>query len=124
MHLYDKHTLWMHFIKIQQQALLNMKVKNWSRSGLRDSTLTLMARLTADGGPLGQDGDGPHRRVLQLLDGAALGAPAVGADPQEVTDLLRSLGGVQDAPAFRPSNTELSLTHIRGCKADAGGTCP
>lgn len=55
-------------------------------------------RLTADGGPLRQDGDGSHRGVLQVLDGTVFGAPAVGADPQEMTHLVRSLTGVQDAP--------------------------
>lgn len=54
--------------------------------------------LTADGGPLRQDGDGSHRGVLQVLDGTVFGAPAVGADPQEMTHLVRSLTGVQDAP--------------------------
>lgn len=47
--------------------------------------------LTADGGPLGQDGDGADCSVLQLLDRTVLGPPAVRTDPQEVTDLIRSL---------------------------------
>lgn len=55
--------------------------------------------LTADGGPLRQDSDGSHRGVLQVLDGTVFGTPAVGADPQEMTHLVRSLTGVQDAPA-------------------------
>lgn len=62
-------------------------------------------RLTADGGSLGQDGDGSHGGVLQLVDGAVLGPPAVGADPQEVTDLVGPLTGVQDPPGSKHKHT-------------------
>lgn len=79
--------------------------------------------LTADGGPLGQDGDGAHGGVLQLVDGAVLGPPAVGADPQEMSDLIGPLRGVQDSPAAKakprvqllrkPGGSERRLTNCK-----------
>lgn len=33
------------------------------------------------------------------MDGAAFGPPAVGADPQEMADVVGPLGGVEDPPA-------------------------
>ena len=61
---------------------------------------------TADHGSLGQNGDGPHGRVLQLVDGAVLGPPTVGADPHEVAHLVGPLAGVQNAPAGQHRMTQ------------------
>lgn len=57
--------------------------------------------LTADGGPLWQDGDGADCSVFQLLDRTVLGPPTVRTDPQEVADLIRSLRGIQDSSGWK-----------------------
>lgn len=56
--------------------------------------------LTTDGGSLWQDSHSSHSSILQLVDGAVFGPPAVRANPQEVTHLVRSLTGIQDPPVI------------------------
>ena len=87
-----------------------------SRGGWRDER-------TADHGPLGQDGDGAHRRVLQLVDGAVLGPPAVGADPHEVAHLVRPLAGVQDPPVGPRRMTQWLTAHSSQGHAKRAHVC-
>lgn len=68
-------------------------------------------RLTTDSCPFWQNGNGSHSSILQLVDWTVFGSPAVGTNPQEVTDLLGSLGGVQDSPAPE-RNTESKETDL------------
>lgn len=70
--------------------------------------------LTLDGGSLGQDGDGSLGDVLLLQQGAHLGAPRVRAHPEEMTHLIRPLGGRQDLPAEKREfgHKSIAFKHI------------
>lgn len=61
---------------------------------------------TFNGGAFGQYSDCSHRHILELVDGAALGPPAVGSNPQEMAHLIGPLGGIENSPA-RASMCEL-----------------
>lgn len=76
-------------------------------------------KLTANGGSLWQYSDGSYSSILQLVDGTVFGPPAVRANPQEMTDLVSSLTGIQDPPAFKRT---LSLNRtLTVCVCPHGG---
>lgn len=92
----------------QQKKGMNKQAKH-IHTGQPKNTIQLNDP-TADGGSLRQDSDGSYSSVLQLVDGTVLGPPAVWADPQEMTDLVRSLTGIQDAPGVKHTP---SLSHMQ-----------
>ncbi len=61
---------------------------------------------TFNGRALGQYSDCSHRYILELVDRAALGPPAVRSNPQEMAHLIGPLGGIENSPA-RASMCEL-----------------
>lgn len=71
----------------------------------QNSTGTLTAcsvcarTITFNGGAFGQDSDCSHCYILELVDGAALGPPAVRSNPQEMAHLIGPLGGIENSPA-------------------------
>lgn len=54
---------------------------------------------TFNGGAFGQDRDCSHCYILELVDGAALGPPAVRSNPQEMAHLIGPFGGIENSPA-------------------------
>lgn len=52
---------------------------------------------TFNGGAFGQNCDRSHRHLLQLVDRAALGPPAVGSNPQEMAHLVGPLGSIENS---------------------------
>lgn len=58
-----------------------------------------MCASTFDGGAFGQYSDCSHCYILELVDRAALGPPAVGSNPQEMAHLIGPLGGIENSPA-------------------------
>lgn len=51
---------------------------------------------TFNGGAFGQDCDGSHCHVLQLVDRTALGPPAVRSNPQEMAHLIGPFGSIEN----------------------------
>lgn len=54
---------------------------------------------TFNGGAFGQYSDCTHCYILELVDRAALGTPAVRSNPQEMAHLIGPLGGIENSPA-------------------------
>lgn len=91
---------------VGQRAALEVAIKGCGekKSVSQDALqhfLQTSVLLTVHRRPLGQDGDGSLRHTLLSHHRGDLGAPAVGAHPQEVTGQVVLFGRVQDPPAKR-----------------------
>lgn len=66
--------------------------------------------LTGDSGSFWQDGDGTDCGVLEALNRAVLGSPAVRADPQEMAHFIGSFAGVKDPPVNIRTHESITVT--------------